>query len=106
MLFRGIVATCLLAIPLGSVSALAQAPNAAVPTGPTADARESAPLPTPEQITASIQEVDAATDLDDAKKASIKQLLQQAAVDLDATRKATAEASRFESMIQDAVPLA
>jgi len=91
MFFR-IAGICLLGISLWAIPAHAQ----------TTSTQTQEPLPTPEQITASVQEVDAATDLDDAKKASIKQLYQQAAAALEATGKATAEVSRFEAMAQDA----
>ena len=60
------------------------------------------PLPTAEQITAAIQEVDAATDLDDAKKASIKQLYQQAAAALEVNGKSAEESARFDGMISNA----
>lgn len=60
------------------------------------------PLPTAEQIAASIQEVDAATDLDDAKKASIKQLYQTAATALESIGKFAEDAARYDAMISDA----
>lgn len=91
MLLR-LVGTGLLCIVAWSTAAHAQTPDTPTPE----------PLPTSDQITASIQEVDAATDLDDAKKASAKQLYQQAAAALDVLGKSSEDAARFEGMISNA----
>ncbi len=60
------------------------------------------PLPTAEQVAEFVQEVESAPNLDDALKASIKQLYQQATSALEATAKAAKDAARFEQMTQDA----
>lgn len=91
MLFRAAVGSllCLLAC---SVNTLAQ----------NSDVQPPEPLPNADQITASIQEVDAAADLDDVQKASIKQLYQQAAAALESIDKTAADFARFNTMTQDA----
>lgn len=68
----------------------------------TTDAQPQEPLPTPDQLAEHVQEVNAATDLGDATKASIKQLYQQAAAALEAIDKSTEDAARFEAMILNA----
>ncbi|MCA9142849.1 MAG: mechanosensitive ion channel [Planctomycetaceae bacterium] len=91
MLFR-VAGLSLVCIAVWSTSGLAQL--AEVPT------QES--LPTLDQINSLIQEVDASSDLDDLKKASIRQLYQQAAASLESIAKSTEDLARFDSMITNA----
>lgn len=91
MLFKT-VGTGVLCIFAWSWSACAQ----------TTDAQPQEPLPTSDQIAEFVQEVNAATDLGDATKASIKQLYQQAAAALEAIDKSTEDAARFEAMTLNA----
>ncbi|HUG69721.1 MAG TPA: mechanosensitive ion channel domain-containing protein [Pirellulaceae bacterium] len=66
------------------------------------DAQPQERLPTSDQLAEYVQEVNAATDLGDATKASIKPLYQQAAAALEGIDKSTEDAARFEAMTSNA----
>lgn len=68
----------------------------------TPDPTTGEPAMTTDKVAELLQEVDATTDLDDTKKAAIKQLYQKASTAIESIEPATADAARFEAMIQSA----